>query len=334
MKQHKDNSTAVLKNEIRVLEFRKEPFEVFFHYYEDEKLGIQYTTTKLDELNMTQLLNKYREKHNLPFPEEIKNIREHYGLSASKMSDILGFGANTYRQYEAGEVPSGANAKIIRMAEDPLKFLSLVEMCEEIEDEFKRKLSVRIKEMIKEHGGWIQIPLGGDPFADDIKPSAFNGYKKPDINKFSNVIKLVAEKIKPYKTGLNKILFYIDFLNYKRHGHSITGCEYSAIQMGPVPNWFESTYERLAEKNEFDLNYVSLPDGNYGVQFKARWDNRFDETLFSESEIQTIEDVIKHLGKKRANELINLSHKEAAWIDNHENKKLIEYHYAFKLKAL
>ncbi len=334
MNQHKDNSTAVLQNEIRVLEFRKESFEVFFHYFEDEKLGIQYTTTKLDELNMTQLLNKYREKHNLPFPEEIKNIRERYGLSASKMSDILGFGANTYRQYEAGEVPSGANAKIIRMAEDPSKFLSLVEMCEEIEDDFKTKLSVRIKEMIKEHGGWIRIPLGGDPFAEYIKPSAVNGYKKPDINKFSNVIKRIAERVKPYKTGLNKLLFYIDFAHYKRHGHSITGCEYSAIQMGPVPNWFESTYERLAEKNEFDLNYVSLPDGNYGVRFKARKDSPFDEALFSLEELQTIDEVIKLLGNKQAKDLIDISHEETAWLENYEEKNLIAYDFAFALKAV
>lgn len=334
MNQQKDNSSAVLKNQIRVLEFRKESFDVFFHYYEDETLGIEYTTTKLDELNMTQLLNQYREKHNLPFPEEIKSIRERYGLSASKMSDILGFGANTYRQYEAGEVPSGANAKIIRMAEDPRKFLSLVEMCEEIEDDFKKKLSHRLKDMISIRTEWKQSTPGNDPFHEDIRPNVLTGYKKPDLNKFANVVKRIAEKAKPFKTSLNKMLFYVDFLHYKKFGISVTGCEYKAIQMGPVPNWFESTFEKLAQAQAFDIQHYLLEDGNIGVQFVARKDNPFEETLFTKEEIETIDEVVRLMGKKRAKDLIDLSHEEIAWLKNHKEKKLIEYHYAFKLKAL
>jgi DNA-binding transcriptional regulator YiaG len=334
MKQQKRNNEPILKREKRAIEFRKESVDVWFHFYEEPGLALQYTTTELDELNMTQVLNKYREIHNLPFPEEIRAIRQKYDLSASKMSDILGFGANTYRQYEAGEVPSGANAKLIRMAEDPQKFLSLVGMCEELDSEYKKKLESKIKALIEADGGWTRIDMGDDPFAESIRPSIHTGYKKPDIKKFANVIKRVAEKAKPFKTSLNKILFYIDFAHYKKNGFAITGCQYSAIQMGPVPNWFETTYEKLAEKNEFEIHYHLLQEGNFGVQFKARKDNRCDEALFTQEEIQTMDEVINLLGKKRAKELIDTSHEEIAWIKNHKDKKVIAYDYAFELKAL
>ena len=42
------------------------------------------------------------------------------------MSVILGFGANQYRLYEEGEVPSESNGKMIRGAMHPRIFLDLV----------------------------------------------------------------------------------------------------------------------------------------------------------------------------------------------------------------
>src|SRR5690606_24785323 len=74
------------------------------------------------QLNYNQLVNQYRVKYNIPFPEQIIGIRSKYDLPASKMSEILGFGANVYRQYEAGEVPSQSNAKLIQLVDDPHEF--------------------------------------------------------------------------------------------------------------------------------------------------------------------------------------------------------------------
>jgi DNA-binding transcriptional regulator YiaG len=59
-----------------------------------EDTGEEFTDAKLDDLNLTQAYNQYRTRCNLPFPDEIKALREQYGLSAAKMSEILGFGAN------------------------------------------------------------------------------------------------------------------------------------------------------------------------------------------------------------------------------------------------
>jgi len=107
-----------LKKEGRTLSFRKEEFEIVHHSFYCKDSDEHFTTTELDEINLIQLYNKYRDKHHLPFVEEIKAIRAKYALSAVKMSEVLGFGINSYRNYENGEMPSLSNGKLINTRTD------------------------------------------------------------------------------------------------------------------------------------------------------------------------------------------------------------------------
>ncbi len=58
----------------RSMNFRKETVEIVFHYYICEDSKEQFTTTALDELNMNQVYSRYRDKFNIPFPDEIARI--------------------------------------------------------------------------------------------------------------------------------------------------------------------------------------------------------------------------------------------------------------------
>jgi putative zinc finger/helix-turn-helix YgiT family protein len=138
-----------LTKERRSMDFRKETFEIVFHYYKCEDSGEQFTTTELDEVNMNQVYNQYRDKFNIPFPDEIIRIREKYGLSAAKMSEIFGFGVNSYRQYEAGEMPSVANAKLIQMVDDPKKFIDMVELCGTLDEKARANI-------FRKHNYWLK----------------------------------------------------------------------------------------------------------------------------------------------------------------------------------
>ena len=90
-------------------EFRKERFSVHVRYYVCEDTGERFTTTEQDELLFNELYSQYRVNHGIPFPEEIKGIRLHYGLNYQQITKILGFGANQYAQYEKGQMPSESN---------------------------------------------------------------------------------------------------------------------------------------------------------------------------------------------------------------------------------
>ena len=67
-----------LVREPKSLEFRKESFEIIHHSYRCADTGEYFTTEELDQVNITQVHNKYREKHNIPFPDQIMSIRDKY----------------------------------------------------------------------------------------------------------------------------------------------------------------------------------------------------------------------------------------------------------------
>ena len=77
---------ATLHSEPSSLVFRKETFYFIHQFYECQDTHERFTTTEIDEANMAQVYNQYRAKYGIPFPEEIKRIRQHYALSATKMS--------------------------------------------------------------------------------------------------------------------------------------------------------------------------------------------------------------------------------------------------------
>jgi len=56
-------------------------------------------------------------------PEEIKQIRGKYGLSQQSFARLLGIGEASMVRYENGQVPSKANANLIRAAKHP-KFMA------------------------------------------------------------------------------------------------------------------------------------------------------------------------------------------------------------------
>ncbi|MCH5226029.1 MAG: type II toxin-antitoxin system MqsA family antitoxin [Muribaculaceae bacterium] len=122
---------ATLIEKKTIIPYRKENFEITRKIYRCDQTGIEFSTEAQDEEAVNQIYNAYRKKHGIPSPSEIKSLREKYGLSASKMSLILGFGINQYHNYETGEVPSLSNAKLILAAMNPEFFKTLVLLVKE-----------------------------------------------------------------------------------------------------------------------------------------------------------------------------------------------------------
>ncbi len=334
MKSPITGAAMTLTKERRSMDFRKETFEIVFHYYKCEDSGEQFTTTVLDEVNMNQVYNQYRDKFNIPFPDEIIRIREKYGLSAAKMSEILGFGVNSYRQYESGEMPSVSNARLIQMIDDPKKFIDLVELCDLLDDKTKTKYIQKTQLLIEERKRNIfdfnlKDYLLGNRLAD-----IYSGYRNPNFEKFTEMVVYFSEHIAPFKTKMNKLLFYADFLMFKQSCFSISGVRYKAIDMGPVPHNFQSIFEFLANKDEIDIFYKTFPDGYTGEQFFARTDRPFNADLFSETELEVLNKVSTVFKSTSTSDIIELSHLEEAWKKNEKNKSEISYEYAFELTQI
>lgn len=332
MKSPLTGGETELIREPKSLEFRKEPFEITHHSYRCVDTGEYFTTEELDQINITQVHNKYREKHNIPFPDQIIEIRDKYGLSATKMSEILGFGVNTYRNYESGEVPQASNAKLIKLAANPEEFLSLVKMSDSFSDKEKKKLLERIDLIVEQEDDSDEILLRQLLSYKFQSPNVFTGYRDIKFEKFSNMIIHFAETIQPFKTKLNKLLFYSDFLNYKKTGFSISGCNYRAIELGPVPNGYDTLFEYFQRNKYYYIKYKIFKDReNVGEQFIANPQKTFDKDLFSETEIECLNFISEYFENASSEDIINASHNEKAWEKREKDKELIEYDYAFDL---
>ncbi|MBO9613542.1 MAG: DUF4065 domain-containing protein [Dyadobacter sp.] len=309
-----------VRHEVASLAFRKEEFEVVTHYYECEDSGERFSDDRLDELSIVQVHNQYREKYGIPFPDEIRRIREDYGISASKMSEILGLGTNSYRLYEAGEVPSVAIGRLIMAIRNPASFIQQITASAHFLSEKDAKKLTQVAE--NQTAQFV---------ADKVFPSKHNGYRQPDFAKIAAIIAFFQElrKITLFKTKLNKLLFYADFNAYRLTGYSITGLEYRAIQFGPVPSQFQKMYVSLSEQGQISIDEQYFGNGAYGDEITAR--AIFDKTLFSQDELKVLEFVAKRYGKLPTDDIVRLSHEEPGWHDNAEQKNLIDYRYAFEL---
>ena len=324
---------AILHSEQKELSFRKESFRVRVHFYRCQKCNEEFTTTDVDTVTMLQLYNQYREKYDIPFPEEIKSLRENYVLSASKMSTILGLGINSYNNYEKGEVPSLANANLISMAIKPRAFLDLLE---KVRDNFPsnkyEKLTSRIKKAISTDSEF-------NPFNCAInylnKPSRFTGYKTPDINKIIGLISIILHDCQEEfndRLKLNKLLFYSDFYNYKRTGKSITGITYRAIKYGPLPTYYDNIFALLESGNYLSTYFVD--DGRGGAREIFKPEIETNKEIFTDKEIETIEEIINKFKNTSTWELVEISHNESAWQKLNVENEIISYQdFAFDLNG-
>lgn len=314
-------------------EFRKEKFPVVYHYYLCEDSGERFEDEHLTQLNLDQVYNQYRIKHGLSFPEEIVDLRENYKLSASKMAEVLRFGVNIYRHYENGEMPNASNALILQLALDPKKFKDIVVSSDVLNSKERERVLTIVDELIaKEH--LINFDLEDYFMGGKQSVSDETGFRKPNLKKFSEMVVYFSEKVEPFKTKLNKMLFYADFYHFKKTGLSISGARYRAIDMGPVPNNFHSIFEYLEGNNIVGIKRIQFTE-TIGEQFKAIPERKFKNEIFTPEELKTLDEVVTTFGKMSTDKIIEVSHEEEAWKRNFEDgKKVISYLEGFNLKAI
>lgn len=307
--------------------FRKGKYCVHVRYCVCEDTGEQFTTTEQDTLQFNDLYSQYRIRYGIPFPEEIKEIRQKYGLNYSQMSRILGFGANQYAKYEAGEVPSESNGKMIAAIKDKNVLLSLLKHCKDIflPSEYDRILTSINMSDIKEDE---YSPLYQIIFRDDRR-SIYNGYGYKNISKLFDMVRYIVNRHgEVFPTKLNKLMFYADFYHYRKSGMSISGLQYRALNFGPVPEHYATIYDnvpalekRMIEAHDMVGTLLSCHDIS-------------DSNNLSEMEKASIDYVIEALKPLTVAQIIELSHEETGWVASSMAHDYIAYDEAFALKMI
>lgn len=326
---------AIKKLENQTLTYRSQSFQIYAHYYACVDAGETFTNEELDELNLLQLHNQYREHNHILFPEQIKSLRERYGLSQRTMSAILGFGVNQYRSYEEGEIPSLSNAKLINLARDARNFRKLVlERKDEMRERDLAHLLRRIDQLLVAKDDTSQAVLHAiwDPL--EI-PNQFTGYRMPHLQKFAQMVLFFFGRINHlYTVRLNKLLFYADFGHFKKTGYSISGARYCAISMGPVPDEYRILNDLLIQQGYLEQVYAERGDELFEA-FHPSLNQRTDTSVFSSSELEVLNLTVRNFQYVKTSDLIERSHEELGWLDNVATKSPISYQlYGFILKNL
>ena len=309
------------------LTFRKEKFAYVAHYYVCADTQEQFTTTELDELNINQVYNQYRVKYGIPFPDEISDIRACYGLSAAKMSEILGLGPNQYRLYENGDMPSEAIGKQLKSILDPRVFIGYVKNSE---NQFSAPDFTKIIEKVEHCIHQIDEKTKHREVFGTYHRSEVNGYAPQSYSKLKNIILYFIDKCGGvFKTKMNKLLFYTDFLSYKERGIGMSGLAYRAIQYGPVPSQWDVVYGLM---DDIDHEIIPFLSGDSGEKLYS--EIQPDMSALSQEEIDILDVVLQRFKKDTSNDISRTSHEEDAWKDYIGTKELIDYNKAFSLKAL
>lgn len=317
---------AHIYKEQRIGNVRGEDFTYLFVGYKCDMTGEIFTTMEQEDANLNQVYNQYRDAHNIPYTQEIHNLRKAYGISASKMAQILGWGGNQYRLYENGDIPSVNNGKQLRAIQNPSIFCAYVDMSQLPDTE---KSAIKTKAMNSRYAmsdteRFIRSLIFG------CAQGRYDGYTAQSLSKLKNVMLFFIGKIgNVFQTKMNKLLFYADFLSYKRYGHGITGLAYIAHRFGPVPQNWDKVFS-LTEDIKKDV--INCGNGNEG--FVLTSDISYDANEFTDEELSVLNDVAGRFSSCSPSQISDISHKEDAWKDNIEGHKLIDYSYAFSLKAV
>lgn len=320
---------ASLHWEWREIEFRKETFKVMVPFYVCEDTKEQFTTTESDNVWVMQMHNQYCAKYGIPYTDEIVSIRARYGLSASKMSLILGFGENQWRRYEQGEIPSLSNGKMIRSIANARSFLDLVESTKELltEKEYSR-IKAKVIEIV-DADNVIPIEIFETNHVYNCPRSQDNGFAPLSLKRLKNIMSYLIQQCgDTFCTKMNKLLFYTDFLSYRERGIAMSGLSYKAINYGPVPENWDRAYSQFDE-----IKQETRIIGNYeGNVLTACGD--VDKSLFSAEELEIMDVVCSKFKNLSCHDISKISHKEKACIDCHESHSRIPFSDAFALKAL
>lgn len=134
--------------------------------------------------------------------------------------------------------------------------------------------------------------------------------KTHEREKLLNAIIYFAEHTKHCgKTKLFKLLFLLDFEHFKVTGRNVTGSQYRAIQLGPVPS---GCFEKFDAPEDDFLDAVEIKPSimaGYPMQ-KIVPKRAFDPSHFSKRELRLMDAIAAEHKDKTATQMVDLTHAE------------------------
>lgn len=270
----------------------------------------EFYCEELDNATLVNAYNEYRKRHKLLLPDEIKQIRELYGLSQRSFSKLLNWGDKTIHRYENGSIQDKAHNTLLLFLRNPKNMKAYLEENETSQDE--KQLS-KLQEIIdtllvetekEDKNKFFDLYVSSEP-------SIENGFKSFDYEKFSAMVVFFASKREELlKTKLMKLLNYADMIFYKENSVSISGLKYAHLPYGPVPEKFDLLLGKIEDDKIAHIEVTF--DGKY-ERHKVLPDSDLLDGVLTDSELDVLERVYKKFEHFGSVEISNYSHKEEGY---------------------
>ena len=176
------------------------------------------------------------------------------------------------------------------------------------------------------------------PQVSDCDPAVTIMIITHDREKLINAIIFFSQKVRfPGKTKLFKLLYFLDFEHYKQKGRSVTGLEYFAWPMGPVPvdlyNEIEAPRPSADLEEWLSFEKKRLNNGNWMLNVHAK--RPFDPSHFTKRELQIMELLADEYRETKAEAMVEATHLEnQPWHEVYEVRErqqdLIPYELALR----
>lgn len=130
-----------------------------------------------------------------------------------------------------------------------------------------------------------------------------------DREKLINAMVFFASKtLNCGKVKLFKLLYFLDFEHYRQTGRTVTGLEYFAFPMGPVPKKLDKELERMKEdlRRKIEIEKIETKYENPLNLIKPK--AGFDDSHFTQREMRIMKGLVKEFYLTKAQEISDLSH--------------------------
>lgn len=292
---------------------------------------------ELDHANIILATKKYAEQYGMP-AGKIREIRLQYGIGYRPFAKIIGIGSASLNRHETGEIlPSETHLDIYkRLEKDP----SLIH---EYFHRNKGKLSPREQKQAEEALASWQVSTASTveatPSDEEIIEAIYRPYESTELSgyipfnleKFVHMVLFFSRK-GVNKTKLMKLLFFADFIQFKRQSVSISGAVYERLQFGPVPKDHDIALAHLQHMRVIEIEETLINDEGWTLM-NVKALNEFEPSYFHKNELCSLEEVEYAFRNFGSRKISDYAHQERAWKET-PSEHPIDYKYAVDLREL
>ena len=251
-----------------------------------------------------------RAARDIPQPEEIVALRKSYGLTQREFADLIGIGVASLQRYEKGSLASDSHARLLKLARNPRFMFSCLE-------DPLTQLSERARQRVRHHveallGSRIEYEVVRLDLLEgmDCGARSESGMHSLDADRLrETVVYLAWHDDALFRTKLDKLLFYLDFLAHRDSGTGFTGLRYVKTDAGSAPYQYELLVASLVDEKSLALQVQA--DAQVIVALRPP-----SEEAFSCEDLLLLGQVLRFAkGFANSEELARHSRCERAWCE-------------------